>query len=815
MHDIRYAVRTLAKSPGLTVVSLICMALGLGASTAIFSIVNTVLLRPLPYRDAKRLVVVYTEFPKFPNGGLHRFAADAPEFHELQTRKGPWDQIESWDGGGASLTGSGMPLRVNVTYVTGGMFSMLGAVPRLGRPINPADDDPGVTPHLVISDGLWRSAFGADGGVIGKEVQLDGGKATIIGVMAKGFEFPPGSNVPADLWSPLQLTPKQLTQGHGGHFLTMVAHLRAGLSLERARQEMAGVIRSMGERSSPKFHTINPVDHPLSMYGFQDEVIRNAKRSMLMLLGAVAFFLLIACVNVSNLLLARSDARRREVAVRKALGASRRHLLQQLLTEGLLLSGAGAFAGVLLAWAAVKAIAVTDAGTIPRIREVTLDWNVVVFAVAVTLATGVVFGMAPAVQTLSQSLNETLRSAGGRAMGSIRSHRVRAALVIAELSLALVLLIGSGLLVRAFWNLQRVDPGFEANGLLTARIALSSDTYARDRDKLRQFWGTLQQKLAAIPGVQSATIAAALPPQEFEVDNDTEIENFVQRPGGPIQNVAYYQIVEHGFFETLRTKLIAGRYFDQRDGLNSPPVVIVNQTMARTFWPGDIALGKRIRPGSNHVWMTVIGVVADLKNGGLDKAAGTEIYLPAFQAGNARQAPYAVVKTSGDPKRFANAVGAAVHDIDPTVPVSQVRTMNEVLSGAESRPRFLALILTAFSSIAVVLAAFGIYGVIAYSVEQRTSEFGIRMALGAQRADVMQMVLREGFILAIAGIVLGSIVAVFLTRALEELLFDVSRFDGLTFAATILVLLASAMLACWIPARRATIVDPIRALRYE
>jgi putative ABC transport system permease protein len=815
LHELRYAIRTLRKSPGFTSAAVICLALGLGGSTAVFSIVNAVLLKPLPYRDSRRLVRVYTEFPNFPNGGLHRFAADPPEFHELQSRKDAWDRLEAWAGAGVSLSGSGEPLSLNATFVTGGLFSMLGATPRLGRPITPADDDPGLAPNVVISDGLWRRAFAGDRNAIGKEVWLDGGKARIVGVMPKDFDFPPGASLPTDAWIPMQLTQQQLTQGQGGHFLSLIAHLRPEMSMAQAQQRMQTIINSMGERSSPKYHTIDPKQHPLSMYSFQDETIGNARTAMRMLLGAVAFFLLIACVNVANLLLARSDSRRREVAVRKAIGAAAPHLVRQFLVEGLTLSCAGALLGGVLAWAGVKLVAVTNAGTIPRIREAGLDANVLLFAVIATIVTGIAFGMAPMFQAFSQPVSEALKGASGRSSGSVRANRFRAALVTAELSLALVLLIGSGLLVRAFWRLQQVNPGIRPEGLLTAQLSLTSSVYTNDAKKLQQFWISLNEKLAAIPGVESATIASGLPPQRFAVQNDTFIEHFVPRRGGPIQNVAFYQGVGDRFFETLGTRLVEGRYFDQRDGDGAPLTVMVNHTMAATFWPGERAVGKRIRPGGTKEWMTVIGVVADLKNAGLDQPVGTEIFLPARQ-GNPTAAPYAIVKTSmSDPRALANAVTAAVHALDPAVPVSRVRTMNEVLSLSESRPKFLAMVLTAFSSLALILSAFGIYGVVSYSVSRRTPEFGIRLALGAQTADILRMVMREGFILAVTGVIAGCAGAVFMTRALEELLFEVSRFDATTFAATAAIMSMVTLFACWVPARRATAVDPLKALRYE
>ncbi len=469
-QDIHYAFRSLRKSAGFTTAAVFCLALGIGASTAIFSIVNAVLLKPLPYRDSKNYVRVYTEFP---TEKLSKFWFSPPEFRNMQRFNRSWDQIEAWATNGASLQGGDRPMRVNICYLSGGMMTMLGAVPETGRPILPANDDPGAGATLVLSHRLWTSAFGGDSSVIGRDIQLDGGKAKIIGVMKDSFEFPPGLTEPVDAWSPLQLSAQQMKQT-GSHFLSLAAHLRPGVTQAVAGQDLRGIERTLGEASSPGNHAINPQGHPLSIYGFQEEVIGNVKTAMLMLLGAVAFFMLVACVNVANLLLARSDARRREIGVRKAIGAGGAQLLRQFAIEGLMLSGTGALLGLALAWAGVRFIVATNEGTIPRIREAGLDMWVLVFAVAMAVITGLVFCMAPMIQSLRHPVNEALKASGGRMTGSRQARRVRGALVMSEVALSLVLLIGSGLLVRAFWKLQAVDAGMRPDHLLTARLALTS-----------------------------------------------------------------------------------------------------------------------------------------------------------------------------------------------------------------------------------------------------------------------------------------------------------------------------------------------------
>lgn len=813
-RDARYATRMLLRSKGFTITALLCLALGIGASTTIFSVVHAVLLKPLPYRDSDRLVRVYTEFPAFPGGGLPKFPVSAPEFREMQRDGRAWDQLEAYATGGANLSVSGTdPVRVNAGFLSGGLLAMLGIQPRLGRLLTPEDDADGRPVVVVLSHGLWQRTFGGDPNVIGREIYFDGARATVAGVMPQGFEFPPGQAEPVETWAPLQLTSVQMTR-RAGHFLSTIAHLRPGYSLAQARQEVARMVAHYGQRTSEKFHTINPSKHPVVIHDFHGEVIGNVRKAMLMLLGAVGFFLLIACVNVANLLLARSDARQREIAVRTAVGAGTPQLIRQFLVEGVLLSSAGALLGIALAGLGIELIQATNAGMIPRIREAGVELQVLLFTIAVTLTTGLVFGLAPVLHLIARPLNDALRASSGRTSGSVAASRFRNALVAAELSLALVLLIGAGLLVRGFWKLQQVDAGIQPSNLLTMRVTLSNSVY-NDPERLRSFWTSLSGRLAQVGGLQNSTIFAGLPPERLAVQNDTEIENFLPRPGGPNQNVAFYQVVGDRFFETLGIRLVDGRFFDARDTFGATPVVIVNQSMARSFWPGETAIGKRLRPSGVKEWMTVVGVVADVKNAGLDKPVGTEIFLPARQLRNAARTAYVTIRARGDSRQYAATVRNLIRDLDPTLPVAQPLTMEEVFERAQSRPRFLATMLTLFSSFALALAAFGIYGVISYSVSQRTTEFGIRMALGAQTRDVLALVMRQGFLLATAGVFAGAAGALFLTRALDGLLFGVSRFDAWTFGITAAVLACVTLLASWVPAQRATAVDPAKALKYE
>jgi len=543
--------------------------------------------------------------------------------------------------------------------------------------------------------------------------------------------------------------------------------------------------------------------------------VGGVRLAMLMLLGAVGFVLLIACVNVANLLLARAEARQREIAIRKAMGAAIWRLARQFVTEGVVLSLGGALLGLTLAFLGLRLIARTNAASIPRVNEIGIDTTVLLFAVGISFLTGIAFGLAPLAQIIAGNVHETLKAAASRTTASVSSNRFRKALVVTEMALALILLIGTGLMVRAFWKLQEVHAGFQPAGLLTMRVALPQAVYPENQ-RVLQFWTSVQQRVAALPGVESATIMSGLPPMRRLNANDTQIEGWVLRTGGPIQNMDYWQLTGPRYFETMGIRLIEGRYFDDRDGVGAPLAVMVNQTTARTYWPGESALGHRVKPGFQGDWRTVVGVVEDVKNAGLDKPTATELYIPYLQiAGLGLRTGYVIVRAKGDPARMVGPARGVIHEIDSSLPVAEVRTMDEVLSSAQARPRFLTLLLTMFSGVALVLAAVGIYGVISYSVAQRTNEFGIRMAMGAGPRDVLRMVLGQGLLLGVIGVALGAAGALALTRLIRGLLFGISSFDPLTFVVMAALLTAVTLVACWVPARRATRVDPMVALRYE
>ncbi len=818
MQQLRYAVRLLTKNPGFTAAAIACLALGIGATTAIFSVVNAVVFRPLPYAKPEQLVRVFTEFVGG-NNDLRHFWVSGPEFLELKRDTKAWNGFELWFNQGVNLAGTADPIRVTASFMSWGMLPMLGVTPILGRTFNQEEDRPGVPYTAVLSYALWQRAYGGDRGIIGRDIRMNGVACTVVGVMPPGFAFPPGELDPPELWLPMRLDPAQ-PGGRGGHNFSVLARLKEGTSLAAAKSEIQRYLVTMEQTSgAAQGHFFNTRNHTVVLAGLQDEVVSGVKQAMLVLLGAVAFVLLIACVNVANLLLARSEARRREIAVRTAIGAGMGTLLRQFMVEGLLLSLSGAALGILLAFGGLRGLVAANSASIPRSGEINIDWQVLLFTLAVSVVTGMTFGLAPIIHMRASALHDTLKAAAGRSTSTVMANRFRAALVTSELALALVLLIGSGLMVKAFWKLMEVNSGVDARNLLTLRFSLPAATY-RDLPSIVNFQQMVTARVESLPGVASAAMVSGLPPGRPINANTTLIEGAAplsarqQAAEGQFDEIDYYNNVGWRYFETVGARLIDGRFFSEGDGASANPVVIVNQAMARKYWPNGSAIGHRVRNGGpTSPWRTIVGVVTDIKNAGLDRPAGTELYFPIAQAPS--RLAYLFVKTRTDPQTLVNAVRSEIHGLDRALPIANIRTMEDVLDSARARPRFLTLLLTLFSSIALLLAALGIYGVISYSVAQRTNEIGIRMALGAQRGDVVRLVGKTGLRLALAGTVLGAIGAFALTRTMSGMLFGVSSFDVGTFAAMAGALIGVTMLACWMPARRASRVDPLVALRYE
>jgi putative ABC transport system permease protein len=812
LQDLRYGARMLWKKPGFALIAIITLALGIGANTAIFSVVNGVLLRPLPYKEPDRLVRVYSEFPTM---NLRKFWISPPEYLEIQKEAKVWESVGAWSSTGVNVAATGEPIRVTAARVTRSLIDTLGVQPALGRNFSPEEDVVGGPNATIISHALWQRAYGGQADIVGKEIRINAQPFTVIGVMPQGYVFPPGSNDPAEVWVNFRFDPAN-PGGRGSHFLYVIGRLKPGATLAQANGEMI-MLENAWKSENRARHLFNQTTHTVLMFALHQDVVGGAKPAVLMLLGAVAFVLLIACANVASLLLARAEARHREFAVRLALGAGRSRMLRQFLTEGTILVLLGAIGGVLLAQLGLKVIMATAPDSVPRTGEIKIDMIVLAFTLGVSILAVLFFALAPMAQLREHNLAGWLHGASLRTTGS-SSQLLRKTLVVVEIALAVVLVAGSGLMIRAFWKLRNVELGFNPIGALSFSIALPQRSYPIP-EQLR-FSRSLQEKLAAIPGVKSVAMAGELPPLRPIDANDTQIEGFQPTPDGPAQNVDFWNVVSQDYFKTLGIRLTEGRLFEPTDHSETAQrVVVINRALANRFWK-DSPIGKRVSPQISNQpnWFTVVGVVEDTKNLGVDKPAGTELYFSEQQVvtlfgGNTQQ--NFVLRTDGDPNLIAPAVRAAVRAIDPGLPIYDLRTMSDFVADSMVRPRFLSMLLATFSAIALTLAAVGIYGVMAYAVSQRTQEIGVRMALGARSSDVLKMVLKQGTSLAAIGVGIGLVSSFALTRVMSTLLFEVSVTDPMTFAVVVAVLALVALAACYIPARRATKVDPLVALRYE
>ncbi|HEY0783119.1 MAG TPA: ABC transporter permease, partial [Thermoanaerobaculia bacterium] len=658
---------------------------------------------------------------------------------------------------------------------------------------------------------------GAERGVLGQRVSVDGVPTTVVGVLRPGFAI--GNRTP-DVVQPLALGPLN-PQQRGSHFLDVIGRLRPGATVEAARAELLGLL-DRWPKDLPKTHTPNLTSHRLVVSRLLDDVVGEARPALRLLAGAVAFLLLIACANLANLLLARAEARQREISIRTALGADRGRLLRQFLTESVLLALLAGAVGLLLAMWGVDAILASHLASIPRAGEIGVDFASLVFALVTAIATGLLFGLAPALHARTGAFFAALKEGGQRATVGSARQRLRRALVVGEVAAAAVLVIGGGLLIRSFWALQQVDPGFRPDGVLSFKLSLPATTYP-DPTQAVGFYQRLVERLGALPGVTSAAAMSGLPPKRDVNANDMQFESIPPDPNGPPQNVDYWQFVTRDYFKTLGIGLAAGRLFLPTDGQGTPGVVLINETMAKVFWPDKNPIGQRIRasgpPANPRPWMTVVGIVKDVKQGGLDKKTGTEVYFLHAQApdaaGGGPTTMNLALRTERDPLTLAVAARGAVRELDPALAVADEKPLPEVLAGTLARPRFITLLVILFAVVALILAAVGTYGVLAYSVEQRTREIGVRMALGAQVGSVLGLVLRQGALLVLVGLGVGLTLALALGKLLAAVLFGVTPTDPTTLAGVSTLLLAVAFLACYLPARRAAQVDPLTALRAE
>jgi putative ABC transport system permease protein len=810
LQDLKYAFRMLKKNPAFTAVAILTLAVGIGANSAIFSVVNSVLLRPLPYSQPGQLVRVYSEFPTMK---LNKFWLSAPEMLDIQREAKSWESIGAWAPGGQNVGTESEPLRVTSAAITRSLIDVLGVPPQLGRNFTEEEDRNNGPRVAIISHGLWQKGFGGAGDIIGKQIQVNSASTTVVGVMPPSFAFPPGSNDQVELLVPFQFDPSN-PGGRASHFLSVIGRLRPGVTIDQAQSEMTSLMAGWKSESRAQ-HLLGAPNHPVIMVGLHEDVVGSARKAVWLLMAAVGFVLLIACVNVANLLLARAESRHREFAVRLALGAGLKRMVRQFVAEGFVLVLIASILGVALAFVGLKVLLLFAPDSVPRTEEIGVGLPVLGFTIAVAIIAVFLFGLAPLAQVSERNLANWIRAAGQRAIRG-GGQALRKSLVVAEIALAVILVIGSGLMIRAFWKLQQVNTGFDPAGVVSFSLNLPGVKY--NNDQRFQFVNSLEQKLNTIPGVTSAAIAGGLPPLRRINANDTEIEGYQPTPDGPAQNVDYWNVVGNNYFKTMKIRVLEGRTFEtQDDNPNAMPVVVVNQALAKRFWMGS-PVGRRVNPGfaEPKVWFTIVGVVEDTKNAGMDKPAGPELYFQvrqvASQFGGANVS--FVVRASSDSVPLEASIRNAVRELDPTLPVYNLWSMNELVSKSMVQPRFLALLLATFSGIALFLAAIGIYGVMAYSVAQRTQEIGVRMALGARPFHVLRMILKQSVGMLVLGTVIGLAGAFALTRLMRTLLFEVTATDPLTYVTVIGLLTVVALLACYIPARRAAKVDPLIALRY-
>ena len=808
LRDASYGFRSLRRSPGFTAVAVLTLALGIGGTAAIFSVVRGVLLRPLAYPRAESLVTVWSRF--LPESGFDfpTFPVAPPEFWDYREENRSLAELAAFSTVGVTLTGGDDdPERVQGALVTGDFFRTLGVDAALGRVLGPDDDPPGGSGRVVMGDRLWRTRYGGDPDIVGRSVIVDGEGFEVVGVMPPGFAYPSRETV---LWGPLGLDPADRSN-RGAHFLQLVGRLGPGVSLPEARAEL-GTLMAVWEAEYPQVHT----GHFLILNSLMDDVVGSVRGTLWVLLGAVGFVLLIACANVASLMLGRNEARRRELAVRAALGAGRRRMVQHLLTDSLVLALAGGALGVALAWIGMRAILRLGVGTIPRADAVALDGGVLLFALAVTLLTAVLFGLAPALRGGGQPPGAAMREGGRGGTVGRGATRLRSGLIVAEVALAVVLVAGAGLMIRSFERLTAVDPGFRPEGLLMAQLALPSRDYP-DITSVAAFHSRLATRLGALPGVVSVSGASDLPLYEAPPNVDFEIEGLpATEPGEPARSGDLVFALPD-YPATMGIRMVEGRFFTPSDDVEAPRVAVVNRTAARLFWGDRSPLGSRIRTAGDpdREWATVVGVIEDVKWEALEAEHRQAYYMPVAQPAWRPSTLFYTIRVAGDPLALGPAVHRSVAEMDRRLPVIRLSQMDALVGESVARPRFIMVLLTLFGGMALSLGAIGIYGVVSYAVTRRRRELGIRMALGAGRRSTAGLVLAQGLRLALIGVGLGLVVALATTRLMAGLLYGVSPTDPLTLAAVCAVLVAAAAAACWIPARRAVRLDPVTALRAE
>jgi putative ABC transport system permease protein len=817
-HNIHYSIRSLVKRPGFTIVAVIVLALGIGANTAIFSVVNSVLLNPLPYQNPDELVIVRATNP---SRGLTDFGVSMPDFREWRTRNRVFERLAAFSTQSYNISSGPEPERIDGAMVSADLFPLLGVTPVQGRSFLNQEETFGNHRVALISYNLWQNRFSSDPNLIGQAITVDTEKFTVVGILPQGFGYP-SRNI--QIWTPLSVPLDHENNSRGNYWLSVIGRLKPGIATEQASADMTSIAEQIEQEVS------GMEGMGTSVTSLRQDTVGNVETGLWVLLAAVGFVLLIACANVANLMLVRAAARQKEIAIRLSLGATRSRIIKQLLTESIITGLMGGALGLTLALWGVDALLRLSPEDLPRLTEVTVDGSVFVFTLALSIATGAIFGIIPATQASKADINSILKD-GARGSGGVHSNRVRAFLVVIEVAVSLVLLIGAGLMINSFVRLTQIDPGFRSENILTMFVVLPEVRYPIDQPQARvSFFEQLEEKVRTLPGVEAVGCTTSLPltgtgwGKMFAAEGRPAPTSIEQIP------IIQYRQTNRDYFQTLKVPLVRGRYFNEQDTRDSLPVAIINETLARQQFPDEDPIGKRVLPGPpeemvppgllppgfRFMRFTIIGVVKDVKHSGLTSQAGPELYsLHNQEKTGPGDSMFLAIRTGSDPTSIAAAVSSQVRSIDKEQPISDITTLESLVAASVAQSRFSALLLGLFALIALVLASVGIYGVISYSIAQRTQEIGIRMALGASARDILKMIIRQGMTFTLIGIGIGLVAAIAMTRLMSSLLYGVTATDPLTFAAITLLLAVIAFLACYIPARRATKVDPMSALRYE